>query len=353
MSMTYSESRADSFLRGLNTGLVFNETQRGLFYEIVATQLRAGLPIARVLENMAKSNELPAQITKVARQCRNAVINGKPFAEGLFRTKCIPVQEVGFIDAAERHNTLLQTLDQFGESKFQSHSHSLLISVIFPNVYYLFILAMVIALLFAGEGALEAFGRANSVAFDLPIAKVIMFTADYGAALLVSLLVLCIAFAFGRSSLYKRGRLILGPFDMDYRLNVAAKFSDMASLMSKQRLDQSEILRIAKTSFKSAYAQRAISEAISRMAQADSFEVALSGTILDPSSAALLKELVPNGKPELYPRAFESVAALIRVRLNQYYGMLRRTLALLSLTAAASLLVLIIIGVLDSSSLYQ
>lgn len=351
MSMSYAESRTASMVRGLNTGLLFNDAQRGLFYEIVATQLRAGMPIARVLENMAKSRELPAQLTKVARQCRDAVTNGKPFADGLFRTKCVPVQEVGFIDASERHNTLLQTLDKFGESKYRSQT--LFNSVIVPNLYYLFILAMVISMLFAGEGALEAFARANTSAFDMPIAKVIMFTAEYGVSLLVGFAVLSLGCVLGRSSLYKKGRFILGPFDADYRLNVAAKFSDMASLMSKQGLDQGEILRIARMSFQSVYAQRAIGEAISRMSQAEPFERALSGTLLDGSSAALLKELVPNGKPDLYPRAFESVAALIRIRINQHYSMLRRMLALLSLTAAASLLVLIIIGVLDSSSLYQ
>ena len=309
----------DALRTGLNAALRFPRSRREVFYRLVAAQLRGGVAVPRALATLGMSARLDAVSTGVAKTVAAAVEEGRLVAEGLVATRSVPAAEIGLIRVAERSGTMVEALEELGRS--EAKQLGIARNVLAPNSYYL--MALVLAVLgtmqledmlgaVLGHDALAANGayvlsrRLNDWA--LP-----GFAAVSGAAAGV---------VAGRWGWHGRARRLLGFFDAEHRARLALQFAEFATRLYNRGATHPEVLDAYEEAFaRGGFVRWAVREARRDHVDAGmSIEDALAGRLIPEWLAGVLSAMVPEGRRDLYPGAWDALGSMQRSLLQARLG---------------------------------
>jgi type II secretory pathway component PulF len=330
---------AQSITRWWNTNLRFNAQQRSLLYEVLSAQLRAGVSPQHAFANVAEQIKISPEMTEAARAAVKAGFEGQGAVEGLEATGFFPPLDIGVLRIGDRTNTLVDAMGALQQQR--QESLSIASKVVAPNLYYLFLVAVLLGFCSQIESILGSLGEsadlANNTAFQMSV-----FLNTYWPALLAVVTALTAWVFIGRSIATGPARKLLAFFDADYRLRLALNFADFAAQLYRQGASHTEVIDAAESALASDhYTKRALAGVKQAYVQdGEAIETALADRIVLKEYATLINGMVPNGRRDLYAGAFESTAKVIRALLAHRY---RLAASLLQTTALLSLFALIVI----------
>ena len=322
-------------IRWYNTNLRFSAQQRALLYEVLSTQLRAGISPQPAFANLAELIKISPEMTKAAKAAVKAGFEGRGSIEGLEATGFFPPLDIGMLRVGDRTNTLAEAM---GALQLQrQESLSIASKVIAPNLYYLFLISVLLGFCTQVESILGALGDSVDLR-DNTAYQISIFLNRHWPALFATSAALAVWILAGRAYLTGSIRKLLAFFDEDYRLHLALHYTDFAAQLYRQGASHTEVLIAAETVFANSHYSRTALRQVQHayVHDGEAIEAALSRGIIPPEYAALIAGMVPHGRRDLYANAFESAAKVIRALLNHRYRLaasLLQTAALLSLFA--------------------
>ncbi len=322
----------------------FPSRQRAVFYDILATQLGAGIAVGDACATVADVAVSP-QMALVARSAADAEAEGRGAVEGLADTGYLPVADVRLLRVAQRSASLGEALRDLREA--QEGRLGVLATVVVPNTYPLVMLAVALfgSALVADFMALSLGDERVAGNRSVELSRAIK---EYGPP--VGFAVAAVL-AFGALGLTRwRGphRRLLAVFDGLYRTQVGIAFAGLAARLTERGASDVEVLDAAEEAFgRGGYVGTGIALVRRDVEGGIAMENALPERLLTAEYAAVLKALVPRGERELYPRGYKAVAdvqtSVLRGRLTAAAG----TLRIAALATAAALIGVMVPGIYD------
>lgn len=320
----------------------FPSRQRGLFYDILATQLGSGIAVGEACATVAEVG-VSAQMARVARAAADAEAEGRGAVEGLADSGCLPVTDVRLLRVAERSASLGEALRDLRSA--QAGRLGVLATVIVPNTYPLAMLAVALV-----GGSLVADFVATAVGEEemagnraVELSRAIK---EYGPPVAFVAAGMLALGAVGLTRWRGPHRRLLGVFDGVYRTQVGIAFAGLAARLTERGAGDVEVLDAAEEAFgRRGYTGSGIALVRRDVEGGVAMENALAERLLTSEYAAVLKALVPRGERELYPRGYRAVAdvqtSVLRGQLNAAAG----TLRMVALGGAAVLIMVMVPGI--------
>lgn len=304
---------------GLNCALRFPRSRREVFYRLVAAQLRGGVAVPRALDTLASSARLDGVSTDVARTVGAAVEEGRLMAEGLAATRSVPVAEIGLIRVSERSGTMVEALEELGRGEAQRLGIAR--NVLVPNGYYL--MALVLAVL----GTMQLEDMLGAVIGHDALAANGAYVLsrrlnDWALPGFVALAAATLGVVAGRRGWRGRARRLLGFFDAEHRARLALQFAEFAARLYNRGATHREVLDAFDEAFaRGGFVCWAIRETRRDHVDAGiSIEDALAGRLVPEWLAGVLSAMVPGGRRDLYPGAWDALGAMQRSLLEARLG---------------------------------
>lgn len=301
--------------RWLNCAVRFPRPRREMFYRLVAAQLRGGVAVRLALDTLGTSARLDAVSTDVAMKVGAAVDEGRLVAEGLAATRSVPQAEIGLIRVAERSGTMAEALEELGQA--EAKRLGIARNVLAPNSYYL--IALVVAVL----GTMQLEGMLGAVLGHDALAANGAYVLsrrlnEWVPAGIVLLAVLTAGVVAGRGHWHGRARRLLWCFDAEHRARLAVQFAEFAGRLYNRGATHAEVL----DAYEEAYARGGFVRWAVREVRRDhvdvgmSIEDALAGRLIPDWLAGVLSAMVPGGRRDLYPGAWDALGSMQRSLLE-------------------------------------
>lgn len=309
----------DALSTWLNCAIRFPQSRRVVFYRLVAAQLRGGVAVRRALDTLGTSARLDAVSTGVAKRVGAAVEEGRLMAEGLAATRSVPLAEIGQIRVAERSGTMVSALEDLGQGR--AKRLGIARNVLAPNSYYL------VALLVAVAGTMQLEGMLGAVLGHDVLASNRAYALsrrlnDWVPVGSGALAVAAVGVVAGRRYCHGRARRLLWFFDAEHRARLAIQFADFAARLYNRGATHPEVL----DAYEEAYAHGGFAQWAVREARRDhvdagmSIEDALAGRLVPEWLAGVLSAMVPGGRRDLYPGAWDALGTMQRSLLEARLG---------------------------------
>ena len=297
-----------------------------MFYRLVAAQLRGGVAVRRALATLATSARLDAVSTGVARTVGAAVEEGHLVADGLAETRSAPIAEIGLIRVAERSGTLADALEELGRRR--AKGLGIARNVLAPNGYYL------VALIVAVFGTMQLEDMLGTVLGHDALASNGAYVLsrrlnDWAPPGMVVVAAAAVGVVAARRRWHGRARRLLWFFDAEHRARLGLQFAEFAARLYSRGATHSEVL----DAYADAYATTAFVRWAVREARRDHVEAgmpiedALAGRLVPEWLAGVLAAMVPGGRRDLYPGAWDAVGtmqrSLLEARLRTVSAFLR------------------------------
>ncbi len=303
----------------LNCAFRFPRARREVFYRLLAAQLRGGVALPAALDTLGGSAGLDTYSTRVARVVGTIVGQGKVMAEGLAATRSVPAAEIGFLRIAERSGTMVGALEDLGR---RSGSRlGIARNVLAPNSYYLLALVVAVAGTMQLEDLLGAvLGQDVLAANDAYLLSRAL--NDWVQPGIVAVLGLLAGVLAGRRFWRGRARRLLWVFDTEHRARLALQFAEFATRLYHRGATHAEVLQ----AYEEAYADRGFARWAVREVQRDhidaglAIEDALAGRLVPEWLAGVLAAMVPGGRRDLYPDAWDALGSMQRSLLESGLG---------------------------------
>ncbi|MYA18400.1 MAG: hypothetical protein F4Z28_17340 [Gammaproteobacteria bacterium] len=301
--------------RWLNCAIRFPRARREMFYRLVAAQLRGGVAVRRALDTLGTTARLDAVSSGVARMVGAAVEEGRLVAEGLAATRSVPQAEVGLIRVAERSGTMAEALEELGQG--EAKRLGIARNVLAPNSYYLVALAVAVVGTMQLQSMLGAVLGHDALAANGAYVLSRRLN-EWVPAGTVALAVLAAGVLAGRGYWHGRARRLLFVFDAEHRARLAVQFAEFAGRLYHRGATHAEVL----DAFDEAYARGGFVRWAVREARRDhidagmSIEDALAGRLVPDWLAGVLSAMVPGGRRDLYPGAWDALASMQRSLLE-------------------------------------
>ncbi|MDE0443014.1 MAG: type II secretion system F family protein [Gammaproteobacteria bacterium] len=316
----------DAVSTWLNCAVRFPRARREVFYRLVAAQLRGGVAVRRALDTLGASARLDAVSTGVARTVGAAVEEGQLVADGFVATRSVPRAEIGLIRVAERSGTMVEALEELGRS--DAKRLTIARNVLAPNSYYLIALVMAVLGTMQVEDMLAAVLGHDALAANGAYALSRRLN-EWMPPGTVALATVAAAIVAGRGHWHGRARRLLGFFDAEHRARLALQFAEFAARLYNRGATHAEVL----DAFDEAYARSGFVRWAVREARRDhidagmSIEDALAGRLVPEWLAGVLSAMVPGGRRDLYPGAWDALGtmqrSLLETRLRTASALLR------------------------------
>lgn len=310
----------------LNCALRFPRPRRELFYRLLAAQLRAGVAVRAALETVETAVRLDAVSRAVARATGAAVDEGRLVADGLVATRSVPLDEVGLVRVAERSGTMADAFEDLGRAR--SARLRIARNVLAPNGYYLVALAIALA------GAMQLEDMLGSVLGHDVLAEngaymLSRWLNDWAPLGIGAVLAVAAGVLAGRQWWHGRARRLLWFFDLEHRARVALQFAEFAARLYGRGATHADVLdAYADAHARGGFVRWAIREVRRDHVDAGmSIEDALAGRLVPEWLAGVLSAMVPGGRRDLYPGAWEALGkmqrSLLEARLRTASAMVR------------------------------
>ncbi len=313
----------------INQTLIFPRQHRLLFYSVVGAQLRAGVPLASACETLAKMTDLLPALRKIAKAGASAGYEGRSVIDGLADTGMLPEMDIGVFRVAESRGTLVDAIEAV-ESR-ASDKLGFADKVVIPNLYYVFLLTILIFFAFEAEDFAEGLAI-GSTEGNMAI-MVSAWLNTWGAVTGAGVIALVSVIAHGKFSWTGPIRRALLFFDTEARYQVGIRFCSLAEMLARNGASHLEILDAAESVMRSRFTQHHIRSARTAMnVHGRAFEDAIGGGLLTFEHAELLSGMTPGGRRDLYAQAFRTVGLVQKRILETRYmaaeGMFRAFLLL-------------------------
>lgn len=300
----------------LRRALEWPRDERLMFYALLSAQLRAGLVPGKACAALEALDGLPKATRRVAKAGAQAEREGVAVVAGLSSTGLLPPVEAGVLRAAESMNRLPETLADLAGPGRRDDSRGLLAAAVGPNLYYIVIASVLVAFVLAADGFFESLGIAGT---GNPLAAMSAAFRRWLPPGVAAFAALALAAAHGSSAWTGPARRLLGPLDALARLRFSIRFCDLAEMMSRHGAANTVILETAAdvwrdSGYLSHHARRALDRVVG---QGAAWETALSGGLLPPDHADLLRGLAPGASRRMYPEAFRTLAEIQRQLLRR------------------------------------
>ncbi len=304
----------DTLLRWWNCTLRFDRGKRLIFYRMMRAQLSAGLPLSKALENLTESLYVYPEAAIAARRALQTLRTGDGAAKGFRDSRLVPLSDVGVIRVAERRGNWLPALDTlFGEIQ---QPQTFFVSVISPNAYFLIVLGVALILAFLMQGILLEITTDPQTLRQNPAYQLSVWLDQWLLPLLAASGAYTMLVLWGRPRWQGSGRYLLLPFDREYRLRVALRYSRFASLMHRQGAGHVDVLNDAMELFAAEpYVLRQLRDARNAHTGGLAIERALAGRVLNPQHAGLLQNMAPQRLTTSYPAAYAALTELLQALL--------------------------------------
>jgi len=298
----------------LNSAVRFPRSRREMFYRLIAAQLRGGVAVHRALDTLGAAARLDAVSTGVARTVSAVVEEGGLVADGLAATRSVPPADIGLIRVAERSGTLPEALEELGRS--ETTRLGIARNVLAPNSYYL------VALIVAVFGTMQLEDMLGAVLGHDALASNEAYVLSrrlnaWGPPGVVAGMALAAGVVVGRRRWHGRARRFLWFFDAEHRARLALQFAEFAARLYHRGATHPEVL----DAYAEAYANGGFVRWAVREARRDhvdagmSIEDALAGRLVPEWLAGILSAMVPGGRRDLYPDAWNALGTMQRALL--------------------------------------
>ena len=313
----------------INRTLIFPRQHRLLFYSVIGAQLRAGVPLSSACETLAKLTDLLPALRKIAKAGAQAGHEGRSVIDGLADTGMLPEMDIGVFRVAESRGTLVDAIEAVESSA--SDKLGFTDQVVLPNLYYAFLLGILLFFAFEAEDfakGLFVAGNADNMAIKLSV-----WLNAWGTITGAGVLALVSVITYGKVSWIGHARRALLFFDAEARYQVGIRFCSLAEMLSRNGASHLEILDAAQSVMGSRFTQHHIRSARAAMkVHGMAFEEAIGGGLLTAQHAELLSSMAPGGRRDLYAQAFRTVGLVQKRILETRYlvaeGMFRAFLLL-------------------------
>ena len=296
----------------LNYTIIFTKKERGLFYKIMASQLRAGSSPGAAAMLLANELQTTKNITLVATLAAQREVEGAGLVEGLSETNYFPPDELGVMRVAEQKGVLKEAFTDLEQST--SARPSFMKNVVSSAMYFL-IFAGIFYVLGISSGSFfyalepEADTKfAGNIAFEVGT-----FLGSYGILIASILAIIIILLVQGRATLEPSLRWLLGIFDKDYRLLFALEYSQIAEIMYRQGASHQEVMELSSEALGSArFKKRALEKALNSHVSGTLYELALQeSSVLYEGHKKLIQSLSVGGTASNYANAFKALSEII------------------------------------------
>ena len=313
----------------INRSLIFPRQHRLLFYSVIGSQLRAGMPPGSACETLAKLTDLLPTLRKIAKAGAQAGYEGRSVMDGLADTGMLPETDIGVLRVAESRGTLVEAI-----AAIEAHEADKLgftEQVVLPNLYYLFLFGVLVFFTLEAEDFAKGL-FADSDTDNMAIQLSVWLNARAPMMAVGGVVLICII-AYGKVSWTGPLRRALLFFDMEARYQFGIRFCSLAEMLSRNGASHLEILDAAESVMGSRFTQHHIRAARAAMnAHGTAFEDAIGGGLLSAEHAELLSAMTPGGRRDLYAQAFRTVRMVQKRMLETRYlvaeGMFRAFLLL-------------------------
>ena len=244
----------------------------------------------------------------------------------LSRTRSVPLDEVGLVRVAERLGTMVDAFEDLGRAR--SARLRIARNVLAPNGYYLVSLAIAVA------GAMQLEDMLGSVLGHDVLAEngaymLSRWLNDWAPLGIGAVLAVAAGVLAGRQWWHGRARRLLWFFDVEHRARVALQFAEFAARLYGRGATHADVLdAYADAHAHGGFVRWAIREVRRDHVDAGmSIEDALAGRLVPEWLAGVLSAMVPGGRRDLYPGAWEALGkmqrSLLEARLRTASAMVR------------------------------
>ena len=326
------------FQNWLNCNLTLPRSDRAIFYALLRAQLRAGVSAMSACETLLGLSDLGKTLRRIAKAGAQAGREGRLVLDGLAETNMFPPADMGVLRIAETGGTLQEALCALEEQT--EENLSFVSQVMAPNLYYLVILTVLVGFVWNTQTFLK------QVDFiDLsrnPSWRLSGWLHAWWIPLVVGLSGTIAGVWIGKVSWTGPMRRLLLVFDTEARYRFGLEFVRLAELLSRHGASHTEILSAAGSALgHSRYVAHAVRRARRAVHEEGmQWEQALSDGLLLAEHASLLAGLVPGGRRQLYPPAYQALGEIQRRLLKNRYRIMQGFLRTALLLAIAALIVI-------------
>ena len=327
----------------------FPASQRRIFYDVMAAQLAAGVPAASGCETLSGTVTISAPMTRLAEGGVAAAREGRGVVAGFGDTGYLPMEDLGLLKVAERSASLgeaFRDLSAAGGDRL-----GIVSSVLAPNGYFLFVLALALAGASQLADVLSVAERLTDLSQNNAY-RLSRWIEAYGPWALAVFGGVAGAMAVGRIRWIGSLRRVLLGLDGIYRAQVGIKFSVFAGRLYDRGAAHVEVLDAAAEAFgRSGFVGHGIARARADHAVAGmGIEDALAGRLLTAEAAAILKGLVPRGERGLYGRGFRAVAAIQTAVLRSRLTAVASAVRTVAIAGVGLLVAVVVPGIYEAFS---
>ena len=332
-----------------NTTIRMDHQLRVMFYRIVSAQLSAGRSPLNCCESLLGLADVEPPVRELARKGVAAAKTGKLVSSGWLEANVLPRFDSRLLNHGESSDTLNDALEQLITQS--TEKVSLIHDVLKPIWFQILLLLVTIGMVTNSHLWVEMLVSEDSARHQLLLWNVSMAFQSYCVPLVLVLLSWFALVAFGRPRWTGESRNLLTPFDKDWRYQLGANYCRIANLLHRNGANHMTVAN----AFKDVYDHIPFVNKVIPAIQADlrdgrHYADALAGRVLPSDQARLIKSLSPSESLDQFAQAFrvvgESMHALLKRRYQRWLSLIR----VLVLTGCATLILVLIFGMYDVTS---
>ena len=297
------------------------KNDRLMFYRLLSAQVDAGFVASRACRELAELDGLPGGIRELAGAGGQAEYEGRPAVEGMATTGLLPAEDVAILTVAAKYGSIPEALRRLADR--DGEIPGVAAKVLAPNLYFLMILGILVFLIINASGF---FGRMRLSGEGNPLYDASLMLQQWMPIFLGAGGMLMVTVIWIVKRWTGPVRQVLEPFDTIERLRIGIRFCRIAAMMARNGAVGQVILEhIADVYRGSPYLRHhAVSAHDLIVTRGTRLEDALSGGVLKPRFAALLKGLVPGRQLARYEVGYQTLMDVQRQMLDRQLGVLNR-----------------------------
>ena len=320
-------------------------TLRAIFYQLLEAQSRSGSSLLNACKALANQSQLHKVLRELGRCGAAALAAGHLASEGWRDSGYLPLADCGVIGIAEQSGTILDAMARLADPARRVPTFSN--AVLRPNIGQLLPFSIALAMTVASPGVLERIAADQELLRSVPLYLVATWLQLYGMPVMLALVCTAVTVAYGRSRWVGSKRRLLAGFGRDWFAQSAIRFCRLAAALTREGATHRQTLTAFREIALSKYAQHVIPLVERDVLDGRTYAASLADRLLPAALAGLLDAFSPGDDRARYPTAFDSLADIQDALLRGTYTVWARSLTVLLMCVSASLILLLIHGLLD------
>ncbi|MDA8647065.1 hypothetical protein N9L66_00355 [Porticoccaceae bacterium] len=339
-----NDSTLSNLVRAYKCNVAYQKDDRNTLYRVLIIQTLAQQTKKDAIAAMIRLGSVHANM---ARPTLVLMSEGYTLGEALLETGYIPKTDARAIVFAENNSdeVLVSTLKSLSDEK---QTPMLASSVFIPFSFLTLICFGIIYGLSQAKSAVTSMSRSMPEIMDQPIVKVILFLDQYGGVLAICGALLFCAVVYFRSNAFGFYRVLLGPFNEEYKSLTSIRFCRLAQLTLPLNATTGELLDLAMDVVPGGYAKKGLRVAKQRLNNQESLANVLRGSILTEEHLLSFEAMAGRQTKEELVRSYMALEEMLVEQNTAYYRQLKAVVGMVIYSMLGVAMLLAITGLFGS-----